>query len=318
MRVLLVGAGAGDHAAAARRHARGVELVPTTEVVEMHDPPASVRTKKDSSIVVAAELVRDGKADAMVSAGQHRRGHGRRAAAHGSHQRASPGPAIAVPSRCPGDGRRSWSTVARPSTARPSGSASSRSWAASTRGSAWGSTSPASACSRTARRPARATTCARPCTRCSSRCPGFIGNVEGRDFMHDTVDVIVTDGFTGNVALKTVEGAIRGTAKLVFDTLDVHARAAGGGRGVMPALLDGGASSSTPTTSEVVHAPRRRRRLRDLARLVERAGDEATRCAGRVECVEARRRRADEGGGGRCRLRPTWSAARSVPTTCSG
>ena len=56
--------------------------------------------------------------------------------------------------------------------------------------------------------------------------PGFIGNVEGRDFMHDTVDVIVTDGFTGNVALKTVEGAIRGTARLVFDTLDGHARGA--------------------------------------------------------------------------------------------
>ena len=56
--------------------------------------------------------------------------------------------------------------------------------------------------------------------------PGFIGNVEGRDFMHDTVDVIVTDGFTGNVALKTVEGAIRGTARLVFDAL-VDARVAG-------------------------------------------------------------------------------------------
>ena len=57
---------------------------------------------------------------------------------------------------------------------------------------------------------------------------GFVGNVEGRDFMHDTVDVIVTDGFTGNVALKTVEGAIRGIAGLVFDALDVDARAAGG------------------------------------------------------------------------------------------
>ena len=32
----------------------GVELVPATEVVAMHDPPASVRTKKDSSIVIAA------------------------------------------------------------------------------------------------------------------------------------------------------------------------------------------------------------------------------------------------------------------------
>ena len=37
----------------------------------------------------------------------------------------------------------------------------------------------------------------------------FIGNVEGRDLMTDDVDVVVTDGFTGNVALKTLEGGLR-------------------------------------------------------------------------------------------------------------
>ena len=36
----------------------------------------------------------------------------------------------------------------------------------------------------------------------------FTGNVEGSDLLAGTVDVIVTDGFTGNVALKTLEGAI--------------------------------------------------------------------------------------------------------------
>lgn len=34
----------------------------------------------------------------------------------------------------------------------------------------------------------------------------FIGNIEGRDVMEGTADVMVTDGFTGNVILKTVEG----------------------------------------------------------------------------------------------------------------
>ena len=34
----------------------------------------------------------------------------------------------------------------------------------------------------------------------------FVGNVEGRDLATDKADVIVTDGFTGNVFLKTVEG----------------------------------------------------------------------------------------------------------------
>jgi len=35
---------------------------------------------------------------------------------------------------------------------------------------------------------------------------GFVGNVEGRDIFNGSVDVIVTDGFTGNVVLKTSEG----------------------------------------------------------------------------------------------------------------
>ncbi len=36
----------------------------------------------------------------------------------------------------------------------------------------------------------------------------FAGNVEGHDLLNGRVDVIVTDGFTGNVALKTMEGTI--------------------------------------------------------------------------------------------------------------
>ncbi len=34
----------------------------------------------------------------------------------------------------------------------------------------------------------------------------FVGNVEGRDLLDNTADVVVTDGFTGNVALKLLEG----------------------------------------------------------------------------------------------------------------
>ena len=35
----------------------------------------------------------------------------------------------------------------------------------------------------------------------------FVGNIEGREAMSQGVDVLVTDGFTGNIFLKTVEGA---------------------------------------------------------------------------------------------------------------
>jgi len=49
--------------------------------------------------------------------------------------------------------------------------------------------------------------------------PWFVGNVEGRDLMSGHPHVIVTDGFTGNIALKTVEGALKAAAGLVFTTL---------------------------------------------------------------------------------------------------
>jgi phosphate acyltransferase len=38
---------------------------------------------------------------------------------------------------------------------------------------------------------------------------GFIGNIEGSDLLAGKVDVAVADGFSGNVALKTLEGAVR-------------------------------------------------------------------------------------------------------------
>ena len=47
-----------------------IEIVNATEIIEMGDVPTSaIKNKKDSSLVVAMKLVRDGKADAVVSAG---------------------------------------------------------------------------------------------------------------------------------------------------------------------------------------------------------------------------------------------------------
>ena len=49
---------------------RGVELSNATEVIDMEDDPANaVRVKKDSSLTVALNLLRDGQGDALVSAG---------------------------------------------------------------------------------------------------------------------------------------------------------------------------------------------------------------------------------------------------------
>ncbi|MDQ3540143.1 MAG: phosphate acyltransferase PlsX [Chloroflexota bacterium] len=43
----------------------------------------------------------------------------------------------------------------------------------------------------------------------------FVGNIEGKDLVKGTVDIVVTDGFTGNVALKTAEGV----AAMLVDVL---------------------------------------------------------------------------------------------------
>jgi glycerol-3-phosphate acyltransferase PlsX len=70
--IYLVGNKAEIHAALPERGFRDhrVRIIHTTEVVEMTDEPvAAMRKKKDSSIVRCAELVNEGKADALVSLG---------------------------------------------------------------------------------------------------------------------------------------------------------------------------------------------------------------------------------------------------------
>jgi glycerol-3-phosphate acyltransferase PlsX len=57
----------------------------------------------------------------------------------------------------------------------------------------------------------------------------FIGNVEGRDLLTGAADVIVTDGFTGNVTLKTLEGTARAVAGAVRDAARSGPIAAAGG-----------------------------------------------------------------------------------------
>jgi phosphate acyltransferase len=53
----------------------------------------------------------------------------------------------------------------------------------------------------------------------------FTGNVEGGDLLASRVDVIVTDGFTGNVALKTLEGTASFAAAQLRQALGISAAA---------------------------------------------------------------------------------------------
>ncbi|KEP27884.1 phosphate acyltransferase PlsX [Bacillus zhangzhouensis] len=47
----------------------------------------------------------------------------------------------------------------------------------------------------------------------------FVGNVEARDLLEGVADVVVTDGFTGNIALKTIEGTALSVFKMLKETL---------------------------------------------------------------------------------------------------
>ena len=64
----------------------------------------------------------------------------------------------------------------------------------------------------------------------------FAGNVEGRDLPAAVVDVVVTDGFTGNVALKLLEGTARTVAAAVGDAARSNPIASLGGLLLKPAL----------------------------------------------------------------------------------
>jgi len=50
----------------------------------------------------------------------------------------------------------------------------------------------------------------------------FVGNVEGNDIFHSAADVVVTDGFTGNVVLKLLEGFSGFMLQLVLAELRAH------------------------------------------------------------------------------------------------
>ena len=213
-------------------------LIVASEVIEMDDDPASsVRKKRDSTLVRAAEAVRDGKASAMISAGNTGATMAsallRMGRIKGVHR-----PAIATPVPVPG----STPTVLLDAGANAEVQAD---WLVqfAVMGSVYarkryGIENPKVGLLSIGEEPGKGDTLRKEAYDLLAAAQGinFIGNVEGRDIMTDTVDVVVTDGFTGNVVLKTLEGTLRGVIKALFEAITQpeykeHADA------LMPALL---------------------------------------------------------------------------------
>ena len=201
---------------------QGLELVACTEVIGMdEDPAGGVRRKKDSSLVRAAELVRDGKASAMVSAGNT----GATMASALLRMGRLPGvvrPCIATP--LPRLGRTPAVLVDAGANAEctPAMLVQFAQMGAAYVSARFGTESPSVGPALHRRgaheghapgqgdpRPARRRVGA------AARAFEFVGNLEGRDLLPSPADVIVTDGFTGNVTLKSLEGSLR----FLFDTM---------------------------------------------------------------------------------------------------
>ena len=65
----------------------------------------------------------------------------------------------------------------------------------------------------------------------------FVGNVEGRDVMTDAADVVVCDGFTGNVTLKALEGSLTFMRDAVFGAMTSTDEAVKASEVLIPLLL---------------------------------------------------------------------------------
>jgi glycerol-3-phosphate acyltransferase PlsX len=216
----------------------GVELLPASEVIGMGDEPAAaVRQRRDASVVRCAEAVRDGVASAMVGAGNT----GATMAAALLRCGRLPGvarPAIAVPVPIPGQARRQLLLDAG-ATVDPEPEWLVQ-WARLGREFArirLGVDEPTVALLSNGEEPGKGDALRKQASALLADVPGFVGNVEGRDLSRIAADVILTDGFTGNVALKTLEGSLLGIAGLVFAVLD-DPRLDGAGDAVKPILLE--------------------------------------------------------------------------------
>jgi glycerol-3-phosphate acyltransferase PlsX len=189
-------------------------IAPAREVISMHDDAAQgVRRKKDSSLVRAAEAVRDGRASAMVSAGNT----GATMASALFRMGRLPGvarPAIATPIPRPGGGYTVLIDGGANAECSPAWLVQFAQMGSAFARLRFGVDDPRVGLLSIGEEASKGNTLVKEAhallaAGAAGPTVKFIGNVEGRDIMSGVVDVVVTDGFTGNVALKALEGGLK-------------------------------------------------------------------------------------------------------------
>jgi len=219
----------------------GLEVIPASEVIAMAaDPASSVRNMKDSSLVRAAEAVRDGKASAMISAGNTGATMASALLRMGRIKGVKR-PAIATPIPVPGGTPTILLDAGANSECQAEWLVQFAQMGAVLARERYGIATPRVGLLSIGEEPGKGTPLVKETHGLLVDAPlgeaTFIGNVESRDVMTDDVDVIVTDGFTGNVTLKTLEGALRALVNALFAVFAANDEAKAASDALMPGLL---------------------------------------------------------------------------------
>jgi glycerol-3-phosphate acyltransferase PlsX len=217
----------------------GLPVIEASEVIEMHDDPAAgVRRKKDSSMVRCAEAVRDGTASAMLSAGNTGAAMAAALLRMGRIKGVAR-PAIATPIPVPGSTPTVLLDAGANAEVQPEWLVQFAQMGSVYAHHRFGLERPRIGLLSIGEEPGKGDTLRKETYELLSAAPNvnFIGNVEGRDVMTDNVDVVVTDGFTGNVVLKTLEGGMRTVVKALLEAFSSKPEYKEAAEQLMPALL---------------------------------------------------------------------------------
>jgi glycerol-3-phosphate acyltransferase PlsX len=211
VRILLVGVEATVREELRRHKQRNlpIEVVNATEVITMSDSPSQAfRRKKDSSLHIAARIVRDGRADALVSAGNTGAAMTVARFVIGTLPSVDrPALAAAFPNM-----REKVSVILDVGANVDSKPAQIEQFAVMGEiyyRTIWSVKRPRIALLSIGEEEMKGNELTREASNRLKQTPlNFVGNVEGRDVFRGNVDVIVCDGFIGNIALKISEGLV--------------------------------------------------------------------------------------------------------------
>ena len=216
--------------------AGGLEIVHADQVVAMDEKPSeAVREKRGSSMFLACRAVAEGDAAVVVSAGNT----GAMLAAALVELRRLPDvhrPGIAVPIPAIG-GVSILIDAGANADARPEHLVQFAHMGSVFAGEIAGVARPTVALLSIGEEPEKGNRLVREAHAQLAEEPGldFLGNVEGRDLLRKAADVVVCDGFTGNMALKLLEGTIRTTLEAFREEITASTRGKVGGLLIRPA-----------------------------------------------------------------------------------